>query len=480
MPTALAPPCDESIAKPDKVTPCVNETGTLVATILASSLAFVEGSIVNIALPSMLNDLGVGATGAQWIINSYLLPVGALVLMGGALGDHYGRKLIFQVGLFLFAVGSLACALAPEISTLLVARIVQGIGAALLAPNSLAIIAAAFKGAARGRAIGIWAAAGAFAGAAAPILGGWIVDVADWRWAFLIVVPGAAAAIAIGQWAISESCETSDAAAPLDWSGAALVTLALAMIVWALVRLPEAGISDVLVAGPLGVGVLCFVAFIGVEKRLGDRAMMPLQLFGTPDFSAISVLTLFLYGALGGLLVLLPYTLITGFGFTAIETGLAMLPMPLILGFLSPVLGGLAGRLGVRLVLTVGPLLVAVGFFWLSFVPADVFSYWTDMLPPLVIMAVGTAASVAPLTTAVMDAVPGDFAGVASGVNNAVARSAGLIATALIGPVLAAGDAGLASLVEGFGTAMFVAALFAAAGGGVAAVFVRIEADASD
>lgn len=480
MPTALSPPCDESVGKRDGTTPCVSETGTLVATIMASSLAFVEGSIINIALPSMLSDLGVGAAGAQWIINAYLLPVGALVLIGGALGDHYGRKLVFQIGLVLFAIGSLACALAPEISTLLVARVVQGVGAALLAPNSLAIIASAFKGAARGRAIGIWAASGAFAGAAAPILGGWIVDVADWRWAFLIVVPGAVGAIAVAQWAISESREAGDAAAPLDWTGAGLVTLALATIVWALVRLPEAGIHDVLVAGPLAVGVLGLVAFIWVEKRLGDRAMMPLQLFGTPDFSAISVLTLFLYGALGGLLVLLPFTLITGYGFTAIQTGLAMLPMPLILGVLSPVLGGVASKLGVRMVLTAGPLLVAVGFFWLSFVPVDGFRYWVDMLPPLVIMAIGMAASVAPLTTAVMNAVPEEFAGVASGVNNAVARSAGLIATALIGPVLAAGGVGLAPLVEEFATAMVVAALFTAAGGFVAALFVRIELSATD
>ncbi|MGD1934499.1 MAG: MFS transporter [Candidatus Phaeomarinobacter sp.] len=480
MPTALTPPCDESIGKPAGSAPCVHETGTLVATILASSLAFVEGSIVNIALPSILTDLEAGSSEAQWIINAYLLPVGALVLLGGALGDHYGRKRIFQFGLLLFGLGSLACALAPDASTLLMARVVQGVGAALLAPNSLAIIAAAFTGAARGRAIGIWAAAGAFAGAGAPVLGGWIVDVADWRWAFMIVVPGAVAAMAVGQWAISESRETSDAAAPLDWTGSMLVTLALTLIVWALVRAPDTGIADPLVTVPFVLGLASLAAFLIIEKRLGNGAMMPLGLFGTWDFSAISVLTLFLYGALGGLLVLLPYTLITGYQFTAVETGLAMLPMPLILGVLSPVLGGLAGRLGVRVVLSVGPLLVATGFFWLSFVPVDGFAYWKDMFPPLVLMAVGMAASVAPLTTAVMDAVPDAFSGVASGVNNALARSAGLIATALIGPVLAASDQGLASLVDGFAVAMMVAALFAAAGGGVVALFVRSEAVAAD
>lgn len=480
MPTALTPPCDESIGKPAGGVPCVNETGTLIATILASSLAFVEGSIVNIALPSILSDLGAGASDAQWIINAYLLPVGALVLLGGALGDHYGRKRIFQVGLVLFGLGSLACALAPDIATLLTARVVQGVGAALLAPNSLAIIAAAFTGAARGRAIGIWAAAGAFAGAGAPVLGGWIVDSADWRWAFMIVVPGAVAAVAVGQWAISESREAANAAAPLDWMGSALVTIALGLIVWALVRASEAGAAGPLVTASLLAGLVCLAAFLVIEKRLGTRAMMPLGLFGTSDFSAISILTLFLYGALGGLLVLLPFTLIAGYRFSAIETGLAMLPMPLILGVLSPLLGGLAVRLGIRIVLSVGPLLVALGFLWLSFVPSVGFNYWTDMLPPLVVMAVGMAASVAPLTTAVMDAVPDAFSGVASGVNNALARSAGLIATALIGPVLAASDQGLAPLVDGFGMAMLIAALFAGAGGVVAAFFVRSAGAATD
>ena len=395
MATATLPPCDET-ARPAPfpepgtaggtdapAAPSIpaaeplHETGTIVATVLGSSLAFVVGSIINVALPSMQRDLGTDAAGAQWIVNAYLLPLGALVLIGGALGDHYGRKRLFQLGLIVFTAGCLGCALSPNLPALLAARVVQGVGAALLAPNSLAIIAASFTGERRGKAVGTWAAAGAIAGAVAPVLGGWIVDTLNWHWAFLVVVPPAAAAWVVARRSVAESVEDPGDAAPLDWTGATAVTLALATLVWALISLPTRGIGDVAVLGALVAGTALAALFARVEHARGDGAMMPLALFTTPAFTGISLLTLLLYAALGGLLVLLPYMLIESFGFGATEAGAALLPMPLIIGTLSRAAGGLAGRVGARPMLIAGPLVVAVGFALLSRVPSEGFDYWT-------------------------------------------------------------------------------------------------------
>ena len=484
MATATLPPCDET-SRPDASQTAggtaaptaepLHETGTIVATVLGSSLAFVVGSIINVALPSMQRDLGTDAAGAQWIVNAYLLPLGALVLIGGALGDHYGRKRLFQTGLIVFTIGCLGCALSPSLPALLAARAVQGVGAALLAPNSLAIIAASFTGERRGRAVGTWAAAGAIAGAVAPVLGGWIVDAANWHWAFLVVVPPAAAAYLVARRSVAESVEDPDDAAPLDWTGAATITLALATLVWALIALPGRGIGDAGVLGALAAGTALAAAFGRVEHARGERAMMPLALFATPAFTGISLLTLLLYAALGGLLVLLPYMLIESFGFGATEAGAALLPMPLIIGTLSRAAGGLAGRIGTRPMLVAGPLVVAAGFALLSGVPSEGFDYWTDILPGLVTLSLGMATSVAPLTTAVMDSVPDDKVGVASGVNNAISRVAGLVATALLGFVLVGrtGEGAATELVAGFGDAALIGAALAAASAGATFLLVR-------
>lgn len=477
MATALIPPCDESLATQDSGKGCTDKTGTLAATILGSSLAFVVGSIVNVALPAMQKSLETDAAGAQWIINAYLLPLGALVLIGGALGDHYGRKRIFLIGLVLFTAGCLACALAPNLELLLGARALQGIGAALLAPNSLAIIAAGFSGAERGKAIGTWAAAGAMAGAAAPVIGGWLVDVASWRWAFLVVVPPAAAAFWIGRKAITESRESPEEAAPLDWLGAGLATAALGGIIWSLIAFPRRGIADITVLSSLGFGIACLIGFLAIEYRKGDKAMMPLVLFATASFTGISLLTLFLYAALGGLIVLLPYMLIDTFGFSATAAGAAILPFPLTLGLLSRYAGGLAARIGIRQILTIGPLGVALGFFLMSRLPATGFNYWSDIFPALLIMAIGMAASVAPLTTAVMNSVSDDYMGVASGVNNAISRIAGLIATALLGLVLIDAGGSGSDLISGFSVAALVGAALAAISALAAATLIRIDPD---
>ncbi|RJY10296.1 MFS transporter [Aurantiacibacter aquimixticola] len=429
---------------------------------LGSSLAFVMGAIINVALPQMQSDFGTDAAGMQWIVNAYLLPLSALVLVGGALGDRYGRKRLFMLGLALYAAATVACALAPSLSLLLAARVVQGVGAALLAPNSLAILADAFSGEARGKAIGTWAAAGAIAGAAAPLAGGVVVDLLDWRWAFAIVLPLAMSAWVIGARSIAESREDAKDRPVLDTAGAALVTLGLAGTVYGLIALPDAG-AQLSAIGPLALGLAALAAFLWIEHRRGEEAMMPLGVFASASFSGISLLTLLLYAALGALLVLLPYMLINTFEYGATAAGAAMLPFPLIMGSLSRRIGGLATKFGMRRMLTAGPLLVAAGFALMAWRTSADMTYWTGILPGLVVMAIGMATSVAPLTTAVMNAVEARFTGVASGINNAISRTAGLIATALLGFVLTGGAADSGALVSGFAATAWVCAALALA-----------------
>ena len=462
MSNALPYPCTDETEVADgahRGVEGLDPRGTLVATVMGSSLAFVVGSIVNVALPIMQSEFAAGPAGAQWIVNSYLLPLGALVLIGGALGDHYGRRRIFLVGLAIFTAACLLCAVAWSFPVLLAARALEGVGAAMIAPTSLAIIADGFSGKARGAAIGTWAAAGAAAGAIAPVAGGLIVDAAGWRWAFAAIVPFGLAAMWVAARSVRESRAAADETAPLDWTGAALSGLGLFALVWALIALPERGATPWVTSALVGGAVLLAV-FVWVERRLGDRAMTPLALFGR-TFSGLSLLTFCLYAALGGLLVLLPYVLIEAMGYSATAAGAAILPFPLILGALSRTVGGtLADRFGTRTLLVVGSLLVGTGFVLFSFVPAGDVSYWRHILPPLVVLALGMAASVAPLTTAVLDSAGERFSGVASGVNNAISRVAGLVATALLGFVLV-GASG--ELLAGFATAAWAGAGLAAA-----------------
>ncbi|MGB3753886.1 MAG: MFS transporter [Parerythrobacter sp.] len=438
---------------------------------LGSSLAFIMGSIVNVALPTMQRTMALDAAGVQWIVNAYLLPLGAFVLVGGALGDHFGRKRVFRLGLLLFGLASLGCAIAPTFEALLAGRFAQGLGAALLAPTSLAILADAFSGEKRGKAIGTWAAAGAIGGAVAPVLGGLIVDYFDWRWAFALVILPAIAAWLIADGAIRESREAEEDRKPLDIAGAVLASAALASLVYALVALPSRGLTSlhVLPAGLVGFALAAVFLVVQYGKR-GD-AMMPLGIFASRSFTGISILTFLLYAALGGLLVVLPYMLIQAFDYTATQAGAAMLPFPAIMGLLSRRFGGLAQRIGVRITLTVGPVLVAAGFALFALRADPAMSYATGILPGLVVMALGMALSVAPLTTAVMNAVEHQFAGVASGINNAISRVAGLIATALLGPVLAGG-----AMVSGFTNASWIGAVLALAGAAAAFLLIREQA----
>jgi EmrB/QacA subfamily drug resistance transporter len=443
-------------------------TGTLAATILGSSLAFIDGSVVNVALPAIERDLASsGASGASigWLINAYLLTLGALVLVGGAAGDRYGRKRMFLVGIAVFTAASLGCTLAPGFAWLLAARALQGLGAALLVPASLAILGAAFEGEARGRAVGTWAAASAVTGALGPLVGGWLVDAVGWRAIFLINLPIAAIAAWLSWHKVDES--QSDDALPLDVVGAALATLGLGLATFGLTTLAAGGTAATadgraLASTALAAGAVALAAFVLVEWRLGQRAMMPLALFGTRAFVGVTLLTLCLYAALSGMVVLLPYLLITRADWAASAAGAALLPLSLAMGLGSRSAGKLAERFGARTLLTIGPLVVAAGFALFLRIDSGAVRYASDVLPALVLVACGLTLSVAPLTSAVIAAVDAAHVGSASGVNNATARVAGLFATALLGYVLAAAATGPAFLGR-FHDAAIVGAVLALA-----------------
>jgi EmrB/QacA subfamily drug resistance transporter len=463
---ALAGPCDRALAEREEARPCRSRTATLIASILASSLSFVDGSVVNVALPAIGGDLHAHASGLQWIVNAYLLPLSALLLLGGAAGDKFGRRRLFLLGIALFALASGLCALAPSLPLLLAGRALQGIASAMLMPNSLALLGAAFAGEARGRAIGTWAAAGAVAGAIGPVLGGWLVEVAGWRTIFLVNLPIAAGALWLGWRHVAESREESGRA--LDWPGVAAATLGLGAITWGLTLLSGAG-RPAEGWSATALGLVALVAFVLVEARRGDRAMMPLALFGTSSFAGLTLLTFFLYAALGGLFVALPYVLIELRGYSPVAAGAALLPLPVVIAFGSRLMGAVAVKTGPRLPLTAGPLIVAAGFALAARIGSDS-SYWTGVLPAMLAIAIGMAGAVAPLTTAVMASVDKDHVGTANGFNSAVARTGGLIATALLGWVLSArGEA----LAEAFALAAFAAAGAAAVAGLAALLLLR-------
>lgn len=343
MGTVLHPACDRAIAA--ATSPVVRSASAhapwiLATTILASSLAFIDGSVVNIGLPAIGRSLHQAGGALAWVLNGYLLPLSALLLIGGAAGDLYGRRRLLVIGTVVFAAASLLCALAPSLAWLLTGRVLQGIGAALLLPNSLAILGSAFAGEARGRAIGIWAGVGAAAGAGGPLVGGWLIDTFGWRTIFLINLPIAAAAIVLALRYVSSEREHDRAA--LDLAGGACVTLALAALTWGLTLWSANRQLDAATLIALVTGGIALVAFVVIERRRGDRAMLPLALFESADFIGLSLLTLLLYGALGGLLVLIPYALIESRGYSATAAGAALLPLPLVIALGSSTMGRIA------------------------------------------------------------------------------------------------------------------------------------------
>jgi len=433
MSVAASGPCDETIARATTASPCGRAAArwALAATILGSSMAFLDGTVVSVALPVLQKSLNASASGVQWILEAYLLFLSSLVLVGGSLGDRIGRRRVFIVGAALFATSSAACGLAAGTGSLIAARAVQGIGAALLIPSSLAILGAVFPARERGRAIGIWSSLTAIAGAVGPLLGGWLVEVSSWRAVFFVNLPIAAAVAAIAWAKVPESRNAG--AKPLDLPGALLATLGLAGLVFGLIEAPTAGWQASRVWISLGAGAAALCAFALVEHR-SRHPMVPAELLRNRAFVGANLLTLFLYAALSEALFFLPFDLIQAQGYPPARAGAAILPLVLILFALSRSTGAIADRIGPRILLTAGPAIAALGFFLLAR-PGLGARYATTFLPALIVLGIGMATTVAPLTTTVLNAVEPEQEGTASGVNNAVARVAGLLAIAALGIV---------------------------------------------
>jgi EmrB/QacA subfamily drug resistance transporter len=426
--------CDRAIALAREHRPQARPRLVLAATILASSLGFVDSSVVNVGLPAIGRDLHAAAADLQWVVNAYLLPLSALLLLGGALGDRYGQRRLLTIGVALFAAGSVGCALAPRLEWLIAARAVQGLAAALVLPNSLAILGGTFEGAARSRAVGLWAASASAAAAIGPVLGGWLIDTVGWRMIFLINLPLAAGAAALALRGVA--ADGGRTGGHLDLAGAALITAALTSLTWGLTEGAGAWGWNAATLSAVVAGLVLMAAFISTEKRTGDAAMTPLALFGSRPLLALNGLTLLLYGAMAGYLLLTPYLLITTGGYSAVGAGAALLPLPLVLSLVSPPMGALAGRIGARGPLIAGASLVAAGFL-LALREGSGGSYWTTVLPSVATVALGMACAAAPLTAAVLGAVDPRHTGAASGLNSALAQLGGVVAVALLGGVLA-------------------------------------------
>jgi EmrB/QacA subfamily drug resistance transporter len=440
----------------------------LPATILGSSLSFIDGSVVNVALPSMQASLEASLGTMQWVVNAYMLTLASFILLGGSAGDRFGRRRVFIVGLLGFTAASLACAVAPSAGWLIAARTVQGVAAALLTPASLAIIGAAYSGNARGPAIGTWAAAAALTTALGPPLGGWLVDTLGWRSIFLINLPVGILALALGLKLPADP--GNQHAPPLDRRGSVLAILCLGALCYGLIALGENKTG----AGALAIATAVPLAFLFVRTEARANApMMPLALFRNRDFSGANALTVLLYAALGGALFLLPFLLIQGQSYSALAAGAAFLPFSAIMGLGSRWAGGLVDKFGARLPLVIGPGLTAAGYVALGFSAGNP-SYWTGVLPGLLLVSIGMTIAVPPLTTTVFNAAPDEKSGTASGINNAAARAGSLFAVAALGLAIGedATDVGAGALTDAYRLTMWAAGMLAALSSLTAALMI--------
>jgi EmrB/QacA subfamily drug resistance transporter len=438
------------------------------AAVLGSGVAFLDGTVVNAALPSIALDLNADLAGMQWVLSAYLLTLGSLVVIGGSLGDRLGRKRVFMTGLVCFALTSLLCGVAPTIELLIAARALQGVAAALLVPGSLAIVSSSFHPDDRGRAIGSWAGLAGVSSALGPFLGGWLIDTYSWRWVFLINVPLVAGALYITMRHVPESRDET-ATGTIDFAGGALLALGLAGVVFALIEGPSQGWPIAVIT--IGVlGGVALVAFVVLELRL-PHPMVPMGVFRSWQFSGANLATLGVYAGLSATLFLLVVHLQEDLGYSALEAGAAFLPATALMLFLSPRSGALSQRIGPRIPMTVGPVVIGGGILLLSRITPGS-TYATSVLPGVVVMGIGLTITVAPLTTAVLGAVEDAHAGIASAINNAVARIAGLLAVAVIPAAAGLAGEGL-SWNDGFDRALTITAIIAASGGVVSWFTIR-------
>jgi len=452
----------------------------LLATVLGSALASIDATVVGIALPAIGRDFGVGLAALQWVVTAYTLTLAGLLLIAGSLGDKYGRKKIFQIGVIWFALASALCGVAPSAGALIAARALQGVGAALLTPGSLAILEATFRPEDRGKAIGAWSGFSGVGTAIGPFLGGWLVAAVSWRLIFAINLPLAVIVVVVTWRHVPESRDP-DATAPIDVTGGVLGTLGLVGLTYGLIQGPVSGWGNSLVLAALIGGIVLLVVFVAWERR-APAPMLPLSLFSSSQFTATNIVTFIVYGAIGGALFLLPIALQVVSGYTALASGVALLPVTVITFALSQRSGALASRIGPRLQMSVGPVLIGIGFgLFVLIGPSG--NYLTEVLPGVAILGFGLAVTVAPLTATVLAAVPAEHAGMASAVNNDVARAASLIAVALL--PAAGGITGDAyqhadEFATGFHHASLISAALCILAGALAVVTIRNPARAKE